>query len=93
MLSPFDDRLERAAGAEALAGREQFGWGNFVRAVLTQGPAGIAPAFSDLVGPALPQQVDVQVTDSTVGGITAVQRVSDGQADGRSAGDVPPPPR
>jgi len=93
VLSPFDDRLERAAGAEALAGREQFGWGNFVRAVLSQGPAGVAPAFADLVGPALPQQVDVQVTDSTVGGITAVQRVSDGQADGRSAGDVPPPPR
>ena len=93
VLSPFDDRLERAAGAEALAGQEPFGWGNFVRAVLSQGPAGIAPAFSDLVGPALPPQVDVHVTDSTVGGITAVQRVSDGQADGRSAGDVPPPPR
>jgi len=90
VATPFDEAVARRRG------RYELGESSDPNAVLTEFPRMVAGFFGRLFGagdePPAPR-VQVDITDSTVGGIMSSQRVTDAQSDGRTASDSGPPAR
>jgi len=89
VLTPFDEEISRARGRRELGERPELQDVPLRHGLSYQGFAGF---LAEILRPSAPP-VQVDITDSTVGGIMSSQRVTDAQSDGRTASDSGPPAR